>query len=200
MTFLVINHKLCYLSLLNITDDFLVVLHLYFYFYVLIFHIFLIQHYKSAFHRCTFSFITAHFVHHCTLKQALDYKSSEPFKTLVMLRYLLGLKQALASLCYFHFFSHFSICQYQLGAQVKSFFPISFFKPTNVQFLYGNLLINSRGVQYVHWVMNKCITVKVGGKRNTHKVCKKQVKFSKTGGKFLKVGEIIIFVKQGEIY
>src|SRR6218665_3639072 len=26
---------------------------------------------KTAFHNCTFSFITAHFVHHCTLKQAL---------------------------------------------------------------------------------------------------------------------------------
>ena len=31
-----------------------------------------------------------------------------------------------------------------------------------------------RGVQYVHWVMHKCIMVKVGGK-NTRKVCKKQV-------------------------
>ena len=47
---------------------------------------------------------------------------------------------------------------------------------------------NSRGVQYVHWVMHKCIMVKVGGKRNTHNVCKKQVNFSKTGGTFLEVG------------
>ena len=39
-----------------------------------------------------------------------------------------------------------------------------------------------RGVQYVHWVMHKCIMVKVGGKRNTRKVCKKQVKLFKTGG------------------
>ena len=31
--------------------------------------------------------------------------------------------------------------------------------------------------------------VKVGGKRNTQKVCKKQVNFSKTEGKFIKVGE-----------
>ena len=38
----------------------------------------------------------------------------------------------------------------------------------------------SRGVQYVHWVMHKCIMVKVGGKRNTQKVCKKQVNFAKT--------------------
>src|SRR6218665_349881 len=45
-----------------------------------------------------------------------------------------------------------------------------------------------RGVQYVHWLMHKCIMVKVGGKRNTHKVCKKQVNFYKTGGKFVKVG------------
>ena len=35
---------------------------------------------------------------------------------------------------------------------------------------------------YVHWVMHKCIMFKVGGKRNTRKVCKKQVNFSKTGG------------------
>jgi len=28
---------------------------------------------QTAFHHCTFRFITAHFVHHCTLKQALDY-------------------------------------------------------------------------------------------------------------------------------
>src|SRR6218665_1504600 len=40
----------------------------------------------------------------------------------------------------------------------------------------------SRGVQYVHWVMHKCIMVKAEGTRNTHKVCKKQVNFSKTGG------------------
>ena len=45
-----------------------------------------------------------------------------------------------------------------------------------------------RGVQYVHWVMHKCIMVKVGGKRNTRKVCKKPVNLSKTGGKFIKVG------------
>ena len=52
----------------------------------------------------------------------------------------------------------------------------------------------------MHWVMHKCIMVKVGWKRNTHKVCKKQVNFYKSGGKFFKVGlggEIIIFAKQG---
>jgi len=27
---------------------------------------------QTAFHHCTFRFITAHFVHHCTLKQALN--------------------------------------------------------------------------------------------------------------------------------
>jgi len=32
--------------------------------------------------------------------------------------------------------------------------------------------------------MHKCITVKVEGKRNTQKVCKKQRNFSKTGGIF----------------
>jgi len=41
------------------------------------------------------------------------------------------------------------------------------------------------------------IMAKVGGKRNTRKVCKKQVKLSKTRGKFVKVGEIIILAKQG---
>src|SRR6218665_3448538 len=61
-----------------------------------------------------------------------------------------------------------------------------------------NESLDNRGVQYLHWVMHKCITVKVGGKRNTHKVCKKHVNFSKTGrGKVLKVwGKIIILVKQ----
>ena len=48
--------------------------------------------------------------------------------------------------------------------------------------------VRLRGVQYVHWVMHKCIMVKVGGKRNTHKVCKKQVNFYKTDWKFFKVG------------
>src|SRR6218665_1422412 len=48
------------------------------------------------------------------------------------------------------------------------------------------ILLTSRGVQHGHWVMHKCIMVKVGGKRNTHKVCKKPVNFSKT--KFVKVG------------
>src|SRR6218665_1274907 len=54
-----------------------------------------------------------------------------------------------------------------------------------------------RGVQYVYWVMHKCIMVKVGGKRNKHKICKKQVKFSKTGGKFFKVGGNNNFCKTG---
>src|SRR6218665_2024178 len=56
----------------------------------------------------------------------------------------------------------------------------------------------SKGVKYVHWVMHKCTMVKVGGKQNTQKVCKKQVNFSKTGGGiFESRGEIIIFAKQG---
>src|SRR6218665_366676 len=38
----------------------------------------------------------------------------------------------------------------------------------------------SRGVQYVHWVMHKCIMVKVGG--DTCKVCKRLFNFGKTGG------------------
>ena len=47
----------------------------------------------------------------------------------------------------------------------------------------GGALVKSRGVQYVHWVMHKCIMVKVGGKRNTRKVCKTQVNLSKIGRK-----------------
>jgi len=39
----------------------------------------------------------------------------------------------------------------------------------------------------VHWVMHKCIMVKVEGK-NTRKVCKKQVNLGKTGGEFVNVG------------
>ena len=44
-----------------------------------------------------------------------------------------------------------------------------------------------RGVQYVHWVMHKCIMVKVGGE-NIRKVCKGLLNFWKTGGNFEKKG------------
>src|SRR6218665_1740615 len=57
-----------------------------------------------------------------------------------------------------------------------------------------------RGVQYVHWVMHKCIMVKVGGKRNTRRVCKKQVNLFKRGEICQSMGEIIISSKQGEMY
>ena len=40
--------------------------------------------------------------------------------------------------------------------------------------------------------MHKCIMVKVGGKRKTHKVCKKHVNFTEVWGK------IIIFLKWGK--
>jgi len=43
--------------------------------------------------------------------------------------------------------------------------------------------------------MNKCIMVKVGEKRNTRKVCKKNVNFTKSGGNFAKVGGKKNFVK-----
>src|SRR6218665_1231387 len=36
-----------------------------------------IHHCKTPFHHCTFSFITAHFVYHCTLKHALVLKQGE---------------------------------------------------------------------------------------------------------------------------
>ena len=44
----------------------------------------------------------------------------------------------------------------------------------------------------------KCIVVKVGGKRNTHKVCKKDVNFSKTEGTFFKVEGNNNFRETGE--
>jgi len=55
------------------------------------------------------------------------------------------------------------------------------------------------GAQYVHWMMHKCIMVKVGGKRNTHKVLKSRWIFLKQGGIFKSRG-IMIFAKQVEIY
>ena len=39
--------------------------------HLLFLYILVIHHCKTPFHHCTFSFITAHFVHHCTLKQAM---------------------------------------------------------------------------------------------------------------------------------
>src|SRR6218665_1501109 len=42
-----------------------------------------------------------------------------------------------------------------------------------------------RGVQYVYWVMHKCIMVKAWGK-NTRKVCKKEVNLPKRGGEIWK--------------
>jgi len=40
----------------------------------------------------------------------------------------------------------------------------------------------------MHCVMHKCIMVKLGGNEK-HKVCKKHKNFTKSGGKFAKVGE-----------
>jgi len=48
--------------------------------------------------------------------------------------------------------------------------------------------LTTRGVQYVHWVMHKCIMAKVGGEKIKRKGCKKLLNFWKTGGKFVKVG------------
>src|SRR6218665_1121776 len=42
-----------------------------------------------------------------------------------------------------------------------------------------------RPVRALGWVMHKCIIVKVGGKRNTGKVCKKPVNLLKRGGENL---------------
>src|SRR6218665_586391 len=76
--------------------------------------------------------------------------------------------------------------------------PADFKWPSRIRYIFsicvkrseGQKSLAYRGVQYVHWVIHKCIMVKVGGKRNTQKACKKQVSFSKTGGEFLKVGVI----------
>jgi len=46
--------------------------------------------------------------------------------------------------------------------------------------------ISGQGVQYVHCVMHKCIMVKLGRQRKTHKVCKKTRKFYEIRGKFAK--------------
>src|SRR6218665_4031659 len=51
-----------------------------------------------------------------------------------------------------------------------------------------NYALPSRGVQYVHCVMHKCIMVKVGGK-NTRKVCKNTFILRNQGGNLSKVGE-----------
>ena len=76
---------------------------------------------------------------------------------------------------------------------------MSIMKEINVvSFIHPRFMALFRGVQYVHWVMHKCIMVKVGGTKSTRKVCKKQVNLPKTGGKFVKVeGARIIFAKQG---
>jgi len=64
--FLVINHKLCYFCYIQEHSH-----------HIILFHILVTKSTKSfiaaktAFHHCTLLFITAHFVHHCTLKQAL---------------------------------------------------------------------------------------------------------------------------------
>src|SRR6218665_3797704 len=57
-----------------------------------------------------------------------------------------------------------------------------------------------RGIQYVHCVMHKCIMVKVGEKGKAQKVCKNTANFTKSGGKFAKVGgNETFFRNRGEI-
>ena len=52
-----------------------------------------------------------------------------------------------------------------------------------------------QGLQYVHWVMHKCIMVKVGGNEK-HVQYVKHVNFTKSWGNLKKVGKrIIIFPK-----
>src|SRR6218665_4218963 len=79
------NHKLCYLSIINLQMTFISrftpLLFLYFYVGLPVFHLFIIHLYKTEFHYCTLSFITAHFVHHCTLKQALEVLKDAQLQT-----------------------------------------------------------------------------------------------------------------------
>jgi len=69
--FFVINHRLCYLSILHLQMTFLkIILHLSFYLYVPVSHFFVIHHYKS---RISSLHI---FVHHCTFCASLHVKTS----------------------------------------------------------------------------------------------------------------------------
>ena len=55
-----------------------------------------------------------------------------------------------------------------------------------------------RLVAYVHYVMHKCIMVKLGGNEKYIKYVKKikiHVNFTKSGRKFEKVWEMIMFLK-----
>jgi len=49
-------------------------------------------------------------------------------------------------------------------------------------------LYRLRGVQYVHCLMHKCIMVKLGGNEKHIKYVKKYASFTKSEGKFGKVG------------
>ena len=83
--FLVINFSLGFLPLhivilyrlllFPIFVHFIPLIYPYIHTYILFFRFYTLLSTKvtinTAFHHCTFSFITAHFVHHCTLKQAL---------------------------------------------------------------------------------------------------------------------------------
>src|SRR6218665_1579108 len=54
-----------------------------------------------------------------------------------------------------------------------------------------------RGVQYVHWVMHKCIMVKVGGKVHVKYVKSRRIWLKQEGTICKSRGERIIFAKQG---
>ena len=59
------------------------------------------------------------------------------------------------------------------------------------------MILILRGVQYVHWVMHKCIMVKVGGEI-TRKVCKNLLNFLKTGGNILETNQGGNLLKQAK--
>src|SRR6218665_4134052 len=80
---------------------------------------------------------------------------------------------------FFHLWVFLSICKPMSVSVLACGYPVSLYLPVSVS------LCLSRGVQYVHWVMHKCIMVKVRGK-NTHNICKKQVNLPKTEGEIWK--------------
>jgi len=74
--------------------------------------------------------------------------------------------------------------------------------PFNKSLFQQHLSIWSKGVQYLHWVMHKCIMVKVGGRNEIHrKYVKSRWFFRKQGGIFESRGEHNNFRETGgEMY
>src|SRR6218665_2654424 len=76
-------------------------------------------------------------------------------------------------------------------------FLIQFLVLKTILQLFRGIESITRGVQYVHCVMHKCIMVKLRGKRKTRKVGKKEVNFSKSEGNLKKMEGIKNFPEIG---